>query len=91
MVINPKDAKQFINGYTILLTEVHILSDGAREVELFEMLNAARDAIVANPLLVDIAALSLEGQGRPLPQDVLEAVRSLKVQRWSLLPGTLYS
>ncbi len=88
MVINPKDAKQFINSYTSLLAEVHILSDGARKMELLEMLSAARDAVVANPLLLDLAALSLEGQGRPLPEDVLDAVRSLKVRQWIFLRDT---
>ncbi|HLK55572.1 MAG TPA: hypothetical protein VKU00_03360 [Chthonomonadaceae bacterium] len=88
MVINPKDAKQFISCYTKLLAEVHLLSNGERRVELLPMLAAARDAVVANPSLIEAAALSLEYAGDALPEELLHAVQSLMLKRWVYLRDT---
>ena len=67
MVIDPKDARLFIPGYTQLLGEVHRLSGSEPRVELLDMLAGARDAIVAEPSLVDAAASILEAAGLALP------------------------
>jgi hypothetical protein len=88
MVIDPKEAQIFIAGYKALLTEVHRLAGGKTKMKLLEMLAAARDAAVAEPALIDTAVANLESEGRPLPEDVLEAIRSLKVRRWVFLRDT---
>lgn len=88
MVIDPNDAEIFISGYKSLLTEVHRLSDGEAGMNLLMMLAAARDAAVADPSLIDTAAANLESAGTPMPEDVLEAVQSIKVRRWVFLRDT---
>lgn len=88
MVIDPKKAKVFIAGYTVLLAEVYMLSGGKRSVELLNMLSTARDAVVADPSLLDAAVSNLEVDGRKPSEEVLDAVRSLKVRRWVFLRDT---
>jgi hypothetical protein len=88
MVIDPKDAQIFIAGYKDLLTEVHRLAGGAPRMKLMEMLATARDAAVAEPTLIEAAASNLEAEGRRLPEDVLEAILSLKLRRWVFLRDT---
>lgn len=88
MVINPRDASQFISGYTILLAEVYRLSNGKPGLELLQLLATARDAVVADPSLIEAATLNLEFAGTALPEELLDAVQSLRVQRWVYLRDT---
>jgi hypothetical protein len=88
MVLDPKDAKLFIAGYTSLLAKVHLLTGGKSRIELLEMLTSARGAVVADPSLIATAASSLEAEGKAVPEEVLTAVQSLRLRRWVYLRDT---
>jgi hypothetical protein len=88
MVIDPEAAGQFISGYKNLLSEVHRLSGGKPGMELLNMLASAREAVVKEPSLIETAASNLDSAGHALPPDVLEAIRSLRLQRWVYLRDT---
>ena len=88
MIVDPNAAKLFISGYKSLLGEVYRLSGVDRGLELYHMLDAARDAAVADPSLIDRAASILESAGRAVPEEVLTAIQSMMVRRWVFLRDT---
>jgi hypothetical protein len=88
MIIDPIAAKLFISGYTQLLGEVHLLSNGKSPVELLDMLAAARDAVVADPSLIERAVSRLESADVAVPTEVVRAVQSLQLRRWIFLRDT---
>jgi hypothetical protein len=88
MVIAPLAAETFIHGYSSLLAEVHRLSNGEAGLELLKMLAVARDIAVAKPSIIESAASRLEDSGRPVPPEVLYAIKSLKLKQWVYLRDT---
>ena len=88
MVIDPASAAHFIAGYKSLLSEVHRQSGGKAGMEVLEMLASAREAMNANPTLMNAAATSLEASGQAVPPDVLKASSSLRLKQWIFLRDT---
>ncbi len=88
MIIRPDDAKQFLATYSRLLTEAYRLTDGEHLEEMLAILAAGRDAIVAEPLLIDAVVTNLEDEGVLLAPDALAAIRTLQLQEWVFLRDT---
>jgi hypothetical protein len=88
MILHPKASRHFLSNYTILLGEVHLLTEGKKEIEMMQMLHKSRAAIVQNPSLIEAAALALEASGHPAADDVVEAIQSLQVKKWIYLRDT---
>ncbi|MCF8149688.1 MAG: hypothetical protein K9K30_00110 [Burkholderiaceae bacterium] len=88
MVISPQAAEVFIHGYSSLLAEVHRLSNGEAGLEILKMLAAARDITIATPSIIGTAAARLERKGRPVPPEVVCAIKSLQLKQWVYLRDT---
>ncbi|MCW3095667.1 MAG: hypothetical protein JWL77_1285 [Chthonomonadaceae bacterium] len=88
MILHPKASRHFLSNYSVLLGQVHLLTEGEKEIEMMKMLHKSRVAIVNNPSLVEAAALSLESRGHSVAEDVVEAIQSLRVRKWIYLRDT---
>ena len=88
LVIEPAAATHFIAGYQRLLAAAAGESDQVPRARLIELLHEGRGKVAADPALIDTAAASLEAQGAPVPADVLQAVRTLRLKRWLYLRDT---
>jgi hypothetical protein len=88
MVVDPHSAAYFIAGYKSLLAEVHRQSGSEPYDQVLEMLAAAREAVNANPALINAAATSLEATGQAIPPDVLHAAKTLRLKQWVFLRDT---
>lgn len=88
MVIAPQAAKAFISGYTRLLTQVHLQSNGEPDMELVQILAAARQSVVESPSLIDAAAAALDAKGASITQDVLDAIKTIQLKHWIFLRDT---
>lgn len=88
MVIDPTQARIFLDSYQPFLTEVFRLSGLPAESNVFQMMGQARAAMVQSPALQTEAVAALEKAGTPLDAKVLAAVHSLQIGRWFYLRDT---
>jgi hypothetical protein len=88
MIIAPQAAKAFISGYTRLLTQVHLQSNGGPNPELVQILAAARQSIVESPSLIDAAAAALDAKGPSIAKHVLDAIKTIQLKHWIFLRDT---
>lgn len=84
--IDPAAARHFIANYQSLLEAIPITKPKANVVT---QLAAARDALYANPALLQPALAHPQGQqGRFCADDVLQAVHTLRVDNWIYVNDT---
>lgn len=88
MIIAPQAAKAFISGYTRLLTQVYLQSNGEPDMELVQILAAARQSVVESPSLIDAAAAALDAKGASIAQNVIDAIKTLQLKHWIFLRDT---
>ncbi len=90
MVIEPKAAQIFIVEYARFLIQVNLLSNGKKaDVTLLELLYAARNVVVANPAIIELAVARLAKKKEPpIPPEVLKAIHSLQLRQWVYLRDT---
>lgn len=88
MVIDPKDAKEFIKGYTAVMAQVHFLTEGGPDVQILPMLASSRQKVVEDPPLLEIAIGTLQDLEKAPSDEVLAAIRSLQVKDWIFLRDT---
>lgn len=83
--IDPAAARHFIANYQSLLETIPTTK---RKANLVAQLTAARDALYANPALLQQALAHLQDQGRFCADDVLQAVHTLRVDNWIYVNDT---
>lgn len=88
MIIDPQSAQAFIQGYSIILAEVHRLSNGETGLELLTLLAAGREVAITSPSILEFAIEELTKSGRPVSTEVICAVRSLQLRQWVYLRDT---
>lgn len=88
MLIDPAHAHEFLQEYQRLLAVVIVLSPPQEQTELMTLLANARDRMRDTPGLMQQALQNLEQQGEPLAPAVLQAVQSMRVDRWVYLRDT---
>lgn len=90
-----KVALHFIQNFQRLLMEVlehpsFPKSVSAEEVNVYVLLAQARNHLLAHPNVLEDALAALRKAKKPLPADVEQAVRSMKVGRWVYLRDTAH-
>ena len=83
--IDPTAARHFIAHHQNLLESIPITKPKANVVT---QLAAARDALHADPALLQPALAHLQDQGRRCADDVLQAVHTLRVNNWIYVSDT---
>ena len=91
-LIDETRARHFIEHYQSLLEQVALdtglVHAPVAKQGLVHLLQAARDALADKPALIPPALAALQAQGRPVPQDIVDAVATLRVGRWVYLRDT---
>ena len=91
-LIDPSLARHFIHHYQNLLVQVAKDTDLVNQPEAQQgavyLLQAARNAVADAPELIDAAQTALQQQGRPAPPEIMQAVATLRVDRWVYLRDT---
>lgn len=88
MVLEPKAAADFIQGYSKVMTAIYELSSDKRQLPLIEIIAAAREQYSADRTLFDKALTKLKTQLRTIAPEVLRAIRTLEVKNWVYLKDT---
>lgn len=88
MVIAPKDAAAFIEGYKSVLIEIDRQSTGQPQGELLDTLMAARSKYSTDRSLLDSALAALSEKSLTIPPEVISAIRSLELKHWIYLKDT---
>ena len=88
-LIAPSLARHFIHHYQNLLLQVAQDTNLSDQPEAHpshvHLLQAARDAAVAAPELIDAAQAALQRQGQPAPPEMMQTIATLRVDRWVYL------
>jgi hypothetical protein len=91
-LIDETRARHFIEHYQSLLEQVALdtglVHAPVAKQGLVHLLQAVRDALADKPALIPPALAALQAQGRPVPQDIVDAVATLRVGRWVYLRDT---
>ncbi len=82
----PAAARHFLEHYQNLLEAIPAQSKPG--ASLVVRLAQARDAVHSNPALLEPALALLRQNARPCADDVLQAVRSLRLERWVYIGDT---
>jgi len=85
MVLEPKDATDFIQGYTKFMTAIYELSSPRVQQPVIEVIQEARGRYCADRTLLEKALIKLEAQSKTIDPEVLNAIRSLEVKKWVYL------
>jgi hypothetical protein len=88
MMVDPKDAAAFIEGYKSVLTEMDREPPSQQHTELVKILITARSKYFADRSLLDAALAALSKQPPAIPLDVVSAIRSLELKHWIYLRDT---
>lgn len=88
MILEPEDARRFIDGYKKLLLEVSTHTGGDPNMPLLQRLNAGRNAMFAQPPLRDAALAALKARNDAIAYEIADAARSLRVAQWIYLKDT---
>ena len=88
MLIAREPALRFIEGYKAILLRVLVDAGMPRTRSITDDLAAARSHAKDRPELIDHAIAELEATGQPVEPNVINAVRSLKVDQWVYLRHT---
>lgn len=89
MFIDPDSAAHFISGYKILLSVIyHLSEEDPISLPLLEMLSEGSNALDQDPILLNMAAAALAESGKIMPDDVLRALKSLRLRHWVYLKDT---
>lgn len=83
--IDSAAARHFLGHYQNLLESIPITKPKANVVT---QLAAARDALHADPALLQPALAHLQNLGRPCAEDLLQAVHTLRVDNWIYVSDT---
>ena len=88
MVVDPTLAKQFIGGYSLVLSEIHEIQHGPPFPDFLNVLSAGRDFLIQKPNLLREAADRLAKRGKQIHPSVLRAIESIRVRQWVYLRDT---
>ena len=88
MVLEPKAAAAFIQGYTKVMVEIYKISELKEKLPLAETIAAAREKYSVDRALLDKALANLQFQGNTIVPEVLRAIRSLEFKNWIYLKDT---
>lgn len=86
MVIDPDKAQRFIDSYTLITLALIVEGDAAGDSLSFIALG--RDRLVADPDVLDDIVQRRTKEGLPPDSDVVNAVRTLRFERWIYLRDT---
>ena len=93
MIISAQAANAFIHGYSRILQQIHAESgqpQPTQDMHIYQLLMMARNIYMHTPSLLDQALATLQATGQLPPEDVVEAVRQLRVSQWVYLKDTRY-
>ncbi|MES2355432.1 MAG: hypothetical protein V4568_13740 [Pseudomonadota bacterium] len=88
MILDSQLASQFIEGYKKLLLEIEDPSEKTNHQQLLQKLVAGRSKLVDAPSLIEKALTSLASKSETIDEEVIRAVRNLKVRDWVYLRDT---
>jgi hypothetical protein len=88
MVLEPKAAADFIQGYTKVMTAIYELSSAKTRRPLIEIIAAAREQYCADRTLFEKALARLKTRAKTIVPEVLCAIRTLEVKKWVYLKDT---
>ena len=89
MLVDPSAANAFISGYKQVLLQVAGDDDDRMDRRgILGALTDARDRIKQNPELLEEAVVELQASDRPVDEEVLRAIRTLRVDDWVYLRDT---
>jgi hypothetical protein len=88
MTLDPPFGLAFINGYKYLLLAIKGGSRRLKGDALLKVLAASRGQLQKNPKLLDAAVKTLYAESLVVTDEVVEAVRTLRVKQWVYLRDT---
>ena len=88
MVLEPKAAAEFIQGYTKVMTAIYELSSAKTRRPLIEIIAAAREQYSADRALFEKALAKLKTNAKTIIPEVLCAIQTLEVKKWVYLKDT---
>ena len=88
MLLNPVAARRFMAGYKTLLLYVHAESRLKKGNSVIAKLAAARAYLTEHPQNLNAAFLELEADKHGIEDDIANAIRSMRVDRWVYLRHT---
>ena len=92
MLIEESLAEHFLDCYQTLLGHVAVVSGLLKKADPetggLQLMMMARNALAENPALLPEAMASMEKAGSALPQDMQDAIASLRVSHWVYLRDT---
>ena len=88
MVVEPKAAAEFIQGYAKLMVAIYKLSAMKEQLPLIEVIANAREKYSADRTLLEKALAKLKSQAKTIAPEVLHAIKTLEVKKWIYLKDT---
>ena len=89
MLLDPSAANAFISGYKQVLLRVAGGDDGRMDRRgILETLTDARHLVKRNPEVLEKAVVELQATDQPVEEEVLRAIRTLRVDNWVYLRDT---
>ena len=88
MTLEPTVANAFIAGYKGLLIEIAGRSRASKSRNVLSVLAAARQRLTEKPVLLDEAFAVLKARSDRVDEEIVRAVRTLRVTDWVFLRDT---
>ncbi|MGH8626055.1 MAG: hypothetical protein ACREYC_12580 [Gammaproteobacteria bacterium] len=88
MTLEPTVANAFIAGYKGLLLEIGLRGRAPKSGNVLSVLAAARRQLTETPGLLDKALVKLRARSEGVDEEIVRAVRTLRVNAWVFLRDT---
>ncbi len=88
MLLDPLVAQRFIVGYKAILLHVHAVSKLKKGKSVIADLAVARGYLTEHPQNLNAALMELEADERGIADDIVTAIRSMRVDQWVYLRHT---
>ncbi|MDQ3775284.1 MAG: hypothetical protein M3461_13505 [Pseudomonadota bacterium] len=88
MTLDPTVANAFIAGYKGLLLEIGLRGRAPKTGNVLSVLAAARRQLTEKPGLLDKALVKLRARSEGVDEEIVRAVRTLRVNHWVFLRDT---
>ena len=88
MTLEPTVANAFIAGYKRLLLEIGLRGRASKTRNILSVMAAARRQLTETPGLLDEALVKLRARSEGVDEEIVRAVRTLRVNDWVFLRDT---
>ncbi|MBF0268882.1 MAG: hypothetical protein HQL44_09835 [Alphaproteobacteria bacterium] len=88
MKVSEQDASDFIQGYTLILTQIGGFSVNKRTKNFLDKFASARSKLCSDRSLLNSAVDKLMARSIDLPPEVVKGMESIEVKQWVYLKDT---